>query len=109
MCDSVTSASRGSSATIGRKRDADDVLPGTPQKRLALEDGCLVFKDRTRFTNICSDPSGTLVALGTVGIKSERRVLAVRSTDRGDRLQAPVTWLTESMAAACLKTPALAA
>ena len=90
MRGSATSASRGSSATIGRKRATGDLLPGPPQKRPALEDGYLVCKDRARFPNICAGPSGSLVALGTVGVKSERRVVARRSTDRGDTWQAPV-------------------
>ena len=69
----------------GRKRAAGDVLAGPPQKRPALEDvGCCVFEDRARFPNICASPTGTLVALGTVGVKSKRQVMARRSTDRGD-------------------------
>ena len=74
-----------------RKRAADDVLPGPPQKRCALEEvGCPVFEGRARFPNICAGPSGTLVALGTVGVKRERRVAARRSTDQGESWQEPV-------------------
>jgi len=94
MRDFVTNASRGSPATIGRKRAADVVLPSPPQKWPALEVGCLVLKGRARFPNICASATGTLVALGTVGIKSERRVMARRSTD-------PCMWLMASMEAAC--------
>ena len=91
MRDSAARAARDSSAPIGRKRAADDVLPGPPQKRPALKEvGCPVFKDRARFPNICASPTGTLVALGTVGTKRERRVMARRSTDQGDTWQAPV-------------------
>ena len=76
MRDSAARAARDSSAPIGRKRAADDVLPGPPQKRPALEGvGCPVFEDRARFPNICASPTGTLVALGTAGVKSKRRVM----------------------------------
>ena len=75
----------------GRKRAADAVLTGSPQKRPALEGHDRpVFEDRTRFPNICASPAGTLIALGTVGTKRERRVMARRSTDRGDTWQSPV-------------------
>ena len=49
-----------------------------------------MFEGRARFPNICAGPSGTLVALGTVGIKRERRVVARRSTDQGESWQEPV-------------------
>ena len=50
MGDSDTSAPHDTSSPAGRKRAADDVLPGPPQKRPALEDeGCCVFEDRARF------------------------------------------------------------
>ena len=74
----VNGVSRDNFVLIERRRGGDDVQLGP------------VFQDRARFPNICASSTGTLVVLGTVGTKRERRVMATRSADRGATWQAPV-------------------
>ncbi len=69
MRDSVASFSRDSSAPIGRKRAADDVLPGPPQKRPALEGvGCpVIIRGSSTFPQHLRQPHGHAGCLGHHG------------------------------------------